>query len=403
MFVSLKKKKEMSMQCFESYLQPEDVYLPFTREDQILVKTGDLVKEGDILGRSMPYDLPIHASISGRVQISSEASHIHIQNNGEVTSYTKENKKKNYTKEELLSLLKEAGICGMGGAGFPTYIKYNTKEKMNTLIVNAVACEPYITSDYVCILKHANIILETISILMRTFTIKECVIAIKAKSPLLKEALLTRASAYKKIKVSEVPNLYPMGWERALVRYLKHTDYKNLPIEKGIVVNNVSTIYAIGEALFYQKPLLDRIVTFSGENMKKPCNMQVKVGTKISTILEKIGVCSESTLILGGPMMGRELDLEHDVILPSTASVLALPPKEIEESPCMRCGKCTENCPSKIAPILIRENKDNMEVLKHLNPEACIACGICSYICPAKILVRDAVQEAKDRMRGREK
>lgn len=401
--VSLKKKKETSMQCFESYLQPEDVYLPITREDKILVKTGDLVKEGDILGQSMKYDLPIRSSISGRVQISSDASYIHIQNNGEETTYTKEKEKKNYTKEEILSLLKEAGICGMGGAGFPTYIKYSTKEKINTLIVNAVACEPYITSDYVCILKHTNMILDTISILMQTFAIKECVIAIKAKSPLLKEALLTRASAYKKIKVSEVPNLYPMGWERALVRYLKHTDYKNLPIEKGIVVNNVSTIYAIAEAIFYQKPLLDRIVTFSGENMKKPCNVKVKIGTKISTILEKIGVCSKSTLILGGPMMGRELDLEQDVILPSTTSVLALPSKEIEESPCIRCGKCTENCPSKISPILIRENKENEEVLKHLNPEACIACGICSYICPAKILVKEAVQEAKDRMRGRKK
>lgn len=401
--VSLKKKKEMSMQCFEKYLQPEDVYLPITREDQILVKTGDLVKEGDILGRSIKYDLPIRASISGIVQISSDVSSIQIQNNGEIVSYEKQKEKREYTKEEFLSLLKEAGICGMGGAGFPTYIKYSTKEKMNTLIVNAVACEPYITSDYVCILKHANMILETIAILMRTFSIKECVIAIKDKSPLLKEALLTRASSYKKIKVSEVPNLYPMGWERALVRYLKHTDYKNLPIEKGIVVNNISTIYAIGEALFYQKPLLDRIVTFSGENMKKPCNIQVKIGTKISTILEKIGVCSNSTLILGGPMMGRELDLEHDVILPSTASVLALPSKEIEESPCIKCGKCTENCPSKISPILIRENKDNKEALAHLNPEACIACGICSYICPAKILVRDAVQEAKDRMRGRKK
>lgn len=137
--------------------------------------------------------------------------------------------------------------------------------------------------------------------------------------------------------------------------------------------------------------------------MKKPCNIQVKIGTKISTILEKIGVFPNSTLILGGPMMGRELDLEHDVILPSTASVLALPYREIEESPCMRCGKCTENCPSKISPILIRENKDNIVALTHLNPEACIACGICSYICPAKILVRDSVQEAKDRMRGRKK
>ncbi len=401
--VSLKKKKEMSMQCFEEELQPEDVYFPITKEDKILVKTGDVVKEGDILGRYTKYDMPILASIGGTVSITPDLSYIHIKNNGEITSFSKKEKRRDYTREEMLSLLKEAGICGMGGAGFPTYLKYDTKEKVNTLIVNAVSCEPYITSDFVCILKHASIILETISILMHTFFIKECIIAIKAKSPLLKEALLTRASAYEKIRVSEVPNLYPMGWERALVRYLKHTDYKNIPLEKGIVVNNVSTIYAIGQALFYKKPLLDRIVTFSGEHMRKPCNIQVKIGTKIGTILEKIGVESNSTLILGGPMMGRELDLENDVILPSTTSVLALPRQEIEESPCMKCGKCTENCPSKISPILIRENKNNKDALTHLNPEACIACGICSYICPAKIAVKESVQEAKDRMRGRKK
>ena len=399
--VSLKKKKEMSMQCFESYLQPEDVYLPITDDDKIFVKNGDQVKEGDVLGRTAKYDLPILASISGTVQINPHASHIQIQNNGEATSYEREKKTKEYTKEEMISLLKEAGICGMGGAGFPTYIKYSTEKKMNTLIVNAVACEPYVTSDYVCILKHADVILETISILIHTFHIKECVIAIKAKSPLLKEALLTRASEYTKIKVFEVPNLYPMGWERALVRYLKHIDYKDFPIEKGIVVNNISTIYAIAEALFYRKPLLDRIVTFSGENMKQPCNIQVKIGTKISSILKKIEVCPSSMLVLGGPMMGRELDLENDVVLPSTTSVLALPQCEVEASPCIKCGKCTENCPSKISPILIYENKDNKEALIHLNPEACIACGICSYICPAKILVRDSVQEAKARMRER--
>ncbi len=402
--VSLKKKKEMSMQCFASDLQPTDVYLPITNDDVIFVTTENQVHEGDVLGRYTKYDLPILASISGTVFIPENKTYIQIQNNGEIVEYKKEEIKKEYKKEELISLLKEAGICGMGGAGFPAYIKYSTEEKINTLIVNAVACEPYITSDYVCTLKYTNEILEAISILMHTFDIKECMIAIKAKSPLLKEKLLTRASEYPKIRVIEVPNLYPMGWEKSLVRYLKHMDYKKLPIEKGIVVSNISTIYAISEALFCQKPQIDRIVTFSGENMKNPCNVHVKIGTKISTILEKIGgVLPDSTLILGGPMMGRKLDLENDVILPVTTAVLALPSKAIEETSCIKCGKCTENCPSKISPILIYENRNNKKALQRLNPEACIECGICSYICPAKILVRNAVIEAKKIVKGEKK
>ena len=245
-------------------------------------------------------------------------------------------------------------------------------------------------------MENAKEIMKTIVSLIDILKIKVCFIAIKAKEPLLKEKLLTLVSTYTKIKVVEVPNLYPMGWEKSLVRYIKHTDYKKLPIERGIVVSNVSTIYAMGEALYKEKPLLERIVTFSGEHMKKPCNVHVKMGTKIKEVLDYLGGVEEnSDIIVGGPMMGKMLDLKQDVILPTTTSVLALPKQNYKEEACMQCGKCTENCPSKISPALIRQNKNNPSALKRLNPNACIECGICSYICPSKIKVRDAVMEAK--------
>ena len=139
--------------------------------------------------------------------------------------------------------MKESGIVGMGGAGFPTYLKYDTNKKIKTLIINGVECEPYITADYRVSLDHAKEIIKTIHWIMKTLSIQECFIAIKVHNPLLKEKLFTIADKYKKIKVIEVPNLYPMGWEKSLVRYIKHTDYKTIPLEKGIVVNNISTIY----------------------------------------------------------------------------------------------------------------------------------------------------------------
>lgn len=394
--VSLKKKKEISLKKVEYYLDPSYVYLPIAGEDIVSITDKSVVKEGTLLGRKKN-GLPILSPISGVVTWRQDEEILQIENNHEKKEYKEKNT--SYTKEEFLSLIKEAGICGMGGAGFPTYLKYQNA-KIHTLIVNAVECEPYITADFACIMENALFIIKTIASLMDILEIKESFIAIKAKEPLLKEKLITLTSTYPKVKVVEVPNLYPMGWEKSLVRYIKHTDYKKLPIEKGIVVSNISTIHAMGEALYKEKPLLERIVTFSGEKMKNPCNVHVKIGTKIKEILDYIeGVEENSDIILGGPMMGKIVDLDHDVILPSTTSILALPKQNDQEEACIKCGKCTENCPSKIAPALIRENKNNPSALKRLNPNACIECGICSYICPSKIKVRDAVMEAKKERR----
>lgn len=394
--ISLKKKKAMSLKKIEYYLSPAFTYLPIKEGDSVSIENKSVVKEGAILGRRKN-SLPILSPISGVVTWKQDEAILQIENNHEKKGYKETDK--SYTKEEFLSLVKEAGICGMGGAGFPTYLKYKD-DNIRTLIVNAVECEPYITADFACIMENAAFIVKTIVKLMIILEIKECFIAIKAKEPLLKEKLVTLTSTHPKIKVVEVPNLYPMGWEKSLVRYIKHTDYKKLPIEKGIVVSNVSTMHAIGEALFKEKPLLERIVTFSGEKMKNPCNVHVKVGTKIKEVLDYVGGVEEnSDLIVGGPMMGEILDLDCDVILPSTTSILALPKQDLREEACIKCGKCTENCPSKISPALIFENKNNPSVLKRLNPNACIACGICSYVCPSKIKVRDAVSKAKKEVR----
>ena len=408
--VKIRKRKKMSINSVNSFINPEYIYIPFNKDDELLVKENDSVLKGSIIIKNMKHDYFIHSSVSGKVIGFEEkrifnnkmSNTIKIKNDfKEKCCYDGEIDIDKYSKEEFINILKESGIIGLGGAGFPTYIKYNSPKKIKTLIINAVECEPYITADYMLAMSNMKEILKTIDAIMKICDIKECYIAVKSKNYKLNEKIITMSYKYKNIKISEMPNLYPMGWERALVRCIKHTDYNITPIEKGIVVNNISTIYSIFEALKYNKPLIERIITFSGDNMKKPCNVLVKSGTLLSDVLDYIGgMKADAKLILGGPMMGINVDDSNISLMPNTNSVLALSYTEIDPETCLRCGKCSDNCPAKLAPVLIKDYKDDPNRLKKMHPEKCIECGICSYICPSKINVREYVKEAKAKVKG---
>ena len=178
-----------------------------------------------------------------------------------------------------------------------------------------------------------------------------------------------------------------------------NVEYNNLPIEQGIVVSNISTIYAIYEALKYNKPLIERVITFTGDGFKKPCNMLVKIGTKLSDIINEIGINDNTFLVAGGPMMGVKVD-EELVVSANLNGVLCLNEKEDKRAnPCIKCGKCVSVCPAKLSPVLIMENFNNKKELIPLKPQKCVECGLCSYICPANILVREYVKKAKREVR----
>ena len=317
------------------YKRPKYIYIPLISGNDknitVLVKKGDYVYKGSIVGRRKgSLALPLYSSVSGNVVDIVSKPYLE---NDTVKCVVIENDFKekvefkpeihedinNYTKAEFIKILKEHGICGMGGSGFPTYIKYNTDAPINTLIVNAVECEPYITADLVLMRAKAEEILETIDAIMDINGIKECFIAIK-KNPKLIKLFQNYLGTYPRIKLVTVPNLYPMGWERNLIKYIKHVNYNILPIERGIVVNNVSTIYAIYEALKLDKPLIERIVTFTGEMLKKPQNIYVKVGTPIKEViagLEGYKRNKEVILVAGGPMMGSSLVDDSFVVTPN--------------------------------------------------------------------------------------
>ena len=303
-----------------------------------------------------------------------------------------------YSKQEFIKRLQECGIVGMGGSGFPTYLKYNTSKKLRTLIVDAVECEPYITADVSLIKEKCEEILEAIDAIMEINGIKECFIGIKKDSKII-ELLENYLGTYPKIKIAIVPNIYPMGWERYLVKYVKKTNYKLLPLEKGIVVNNISTIYAIYEALKYNKPIIERIVTFTGEMLKSPQNVYVKVGTSVRDVIEFIGGYKRNkdvVIIAGGPMMGKSIDDDDFVVTANLNCVVVMKEQKKEEVlNCFRCGKCVSICPSRLSPVLIKDSLKNIDNLKELRPEKCIECGLCSFVCPSKINIRGCVIEGK--------
>lgn len=395
------------------YNKPEIVYIPLISGNDtditVLVNKGEYVYKGSMIAkRKGDFRIPIHSSISGTVLDFEERTCFNgqrvkcvvIKNDFKEKLEEKPIIKKSinsYTKDEFINILRDNGIIGLGGAGFPTYVKYDNN-KVKTLIVNAVECEPYITADDILAHSKCEEILEAIDAIVEINNLNQAIIAIKETNAELKKIFDNYIGTYLKIKIKCVKDYYPAGWEKNLVKDVTGLDYINLPLEVGVVVNNISTIYAIYEALKYNKPLIERIITFSGDALDTCSNILVKIGTPVKEILNQLKMSDDCLIISGGPMMG--LTVTDDLVISANQnSILCLTEKSTCSSDCLKCGKCVEVCPSKLCPVLImnmvNSKQLNIERLKNARPHKCIECGLCSYICPAKILVREEVKKAK--------
>ena len=368
------------------YNKPEMVYIPLISGNDtdisVLVNKGEYVYKGTMIAkRKGDFRIPIHASVSGTVVDFVEKTCFNgqkvrtvvIKNDYKEALESKPTTKKNinkYTREEFVNILRDAGIIGLGGAGFPTYVKYeNTKAK--TLIVNAVECEPYITTDEILAKKKVEEILETIDAIVEINRMDEAIIVVKESNVELRNLFDDYVGTYLKLRVKTVKNYYPAGWERNIIRDVVGEEYGKLPIEVGVIVNNISTIYAIYEALKYGRPLIERIVTFSGEGIKQPCNVLVKIGTQVKDILKQLGT-DGNIIVSGGPMMGTKVD-EDLVMSANQNSILVLKENKEHQTSCLKCGKCVEVCPVKLSPVLIMKEMNKKEInkdrLKELHPE----------------------------------
>ena len=301
--------------------------------------------------------------------------------------------------KELLAMVHDAGIIGIGGAGFPTHVKLNppANTPVNTLILNGAECEPYITADHRQMVEHADEVVEGAKIILKILGIQKCVIGIESNKP---DAIAAMAKAAKEgstsrylVSVCALKVKYPQGSEKQLIQAV--TDRKvpafALPSAVGVVVQNVSTARAVYDAVALGKPLCEKVVTISGKGIKRPANLLVKIGTKVSDIVTYLGGTAPglAKVVMGGPMMGFAISNLDVPVTKTTSAVLFLTEDEIDTHPhsqCIRCGWCLDACPMGLEPkeIGIYVEANRAEDTEPLGVFECFECGSCAYVCPAK-------------------
>ncbi|HPP88525.1 MAG TPA: RnfABCDGE type electron transport complex subunit C, partial [bacterium] len=296
---------------------------------------------------------------------------------------------------------------GLGGATFPTHIKLNppSDKKIDTIIINAVECEPYLTADYRLMLEHCNEIIEGAEILKYLMNIDNIVIGIEANK---KDAFeIFKKYGQGKLQAELLKLKYPQGAEKQLIDAITNRKVPpaKLPMDVGVIVVNVGTVYAIYEATVYNKPLIERIVTVSGAGIKSPKNLRCRIGILWSEIIKYCGgISSARRLIMGGPMMGVAQFTDDVPVIKGVSGILALTDEEVgysEEEPCLRCGNCIRGCPMNLLPSEINKMCDanDIEQLIKLNIVDCIECGSCVYVCPANKKILQKIRKYKLKVR----
>ncbi|MBP3398197.1 MAG: RnfABCDGE type electron transport complex subunit C [Erysipelotrichaceae bacterium] len=389
------------------------VYLPLINMGstayEVLVKEGDSVKVGTkVAFRKDHFTVPLYSSVSGTVkgiQKVMHASlkpieHLVIENDGkyEKEAPLKPLDYKNASKEELVDFMKNMGLVGCGGAGFPAYIKYGAKGIKN-LIINAVECEPYLTCDYAGMKENLADLVSGVEAMLKTCEAEKAMVCIKETKkefiPVLKEAF----KDVEKTEVVAVPDVYPMGWERTLVYEVTKQRYDKLPSEVGCIVSNAATAISFAKCMRTGMPIVEKIVTVSGDGVKEPSNVRVPVGTPAGVIINACGgyTSEEILLIAGGPMMGKTITSDKFVIGTYSNALTVLKHVPVKAIACLRCGKCSDHCPAGLQPVRINmaEKSKDTDALKKLGVMDCVECGMCTYICPSKIDVTEGVRRAK--------
>lgn len=413
-----KEKRYTENIVIEDMKAPAFIVLPMNmhigKEAEIVAKEGQLVKIGTLIGKKSAFiSANIHSSISGKVIkiekrtiYGNETNCVIIQND-----YKEDVELIKETENQLMLATANAGIVGMGGAGFPTEVKLIQEEHtpIKHLIVNAAECEPYGTADRRIIIEETRKLIAGIQLLKKHFGEVETSIAIESSST---EAVRILSSISKDLSVVLLPESYPQGAEKVIIESVmgEQVPAGKLPKDVGAVVINISTVYAIYQAMIEKKCLTERIVTVTGSPISEPKNIRVKIGTTIEHVIDNCGGFSQSPekLINGGPMMGKLVRNLNEPVTKTTSLILALSAKELntgDEQNCIRCSSCITTCPVNLQPVLISQafRENNLALAEKLGALQCIDCGGCSYVCPSKIHLLADIKQAKKEIMGRKK
>lgn len=411
----------------ERALLPSKVYIPLLQHlgkplDIFQVKLGDEVRRGQLLATSdKGVFAPIHSSISGKVAMIADFPHpvsgvsraIVIESDGKDEAVLDmaprtEPEVKALAAEALKKIIFEAGIVGLGGATFPTHIKLSPSKPIETLIVNGAECEPYLTTDYRLMVERKDEIVEGACLVASILKPKRVLIAIEDNKPEAIKLMRQRAGALG-WKVVVLKTAYPQGGEKQIIKSCigREVPSGKLPFDIGVVVQNVATCYAIYEAVYLRKPLYERVVTVSGPCLANPKNLLARIGTRVGDLIEQCGplVKQPKKIVMGGPMMGiAQYTMDGPVIKGTSGVVLfdEVSEKEEEESFCVRCGECVQNCPMGLNPGLISLaiNRDRLDLAEEYGIMDCIECGLCAYLCPSRRNIVQAIKAAKIKIRN---
>ncbi len=420
--------KALSKDCaIENFPAPEKVYIPLAQHIgapcKPLVAKGDEVKMGQMIGEAGGFvSAPVHSSVSGKVVAIEKRPNIFglksdtivIENDGQDTWFEGMNQPQDVSglsADEIKKRIVNGGIVGLGGATFPTHVKVSppAEKSIDTLILNGVECEPYLTADDRLMLEEPERIVKGAQLLMKAVGAKRGIIGIEANKP---EAFKTMSEAVLGVDGWSVEMLrvkYPQGAEKQLIKALldREVPSAGLPMDAGALVNNVGTAAAVYDAVALNKPLIERVTTVTGEGVERPANWLVRVGTPIRLLLEEAAVRPEAKkVILGGPMMGlAEFDLDLPVIKGTSGILVLTEADDGDYENCIRCGRCVEGCPAHLIPseLSIIVEAGEFDMAKERNILDCIECGVCTYVCPAKRPIIHLIKLGKAELAKRRK
>ncbi len=408
--------------ALKRFPDPEEVVIPLSMHAGApanpVVQVGDEVKVGQKIGEAAAFiSSPVHSSVSGTVTAIENRGHatrgeclsVVIRSDGKNTLHESVQLHKGLeelTPDEIVEIVKEAGIVGMGGAGFPTSVKLKPAKPVDTILLNGCECEPLLTADHRVLLEFADDVIYGLKAIIKAVGAEKGVIVIEDNKPDAIQLMNEKTADLDNIEVVAAKTKYPQGAEKMLIKRVtgRRVPSGGLPADVGCIVSNISTTKAIADAILTGMPLIERVVTVTGERVKNPGNFIVKIGTNTKDLIDYCGgiIGDDVTIKAGGPMMGFLLTDTNVPIMKGSNGIIAVDTDHTVEQPCIKCGRCMDVCPMELSPLYFAKfaDEENWQGMKDKNVMDCIECRCCEYICSSKIPLVTKIKAGKNAVRG---
>ncbi len=411
--------------ALKRFPEPETVVIPLSMHAgapaNAIVQVGDTVKVGQKIGEAAGFiSSPVHSSVSGTVIAIEPHKHatrgeclsVVIRSDGKNTLHESVTPNKNLdslTPDEIIDIVREAGIVGMGGAGFPTSVKLKPAKPVDTILLNGCECEPYLTADHRVLLEYADDVIFGLKAMIKTVGAEKGIIVIEDNKPDAIELMEAKAAECSNIEVVVAKTKYPQGAEKMLIKRVmgRQVPRGGLPADVGCVVANISTTKAISDAIRKGMPLVERVVTVTGEKLKNPGNYIVKIGTNTKDLIDYCGGVTDDDVMFkaGGPMMGFIQSDLNVPIMKGSNGIIAISTDVTEPQECIKCGRCVDVCPMELSPLYFAKyaDEENWQGMQEKNVMDCLECRCCEYICSSKIPLVSKIKAGKNAIRGMKK